>query len=428
MNLISFSICGVIYFSLCMLFPFDVSIGLLFVVFVSQVIVIRYSQLRYESPVIWYSTAVFIYHFSSLFLYYVGFYNFENIYSSSIIYGLIYYFSVIPLFFCRRFNVDNELYIRFDKYFDKKIIFIVYVVSFLMVILANVYFFKSGFSNKGDAILSGGTKFNFIYNWANIAALLFLIRYRDSKLFYYAMGYSFIICTFTSLNTGERNVILSYALSVIILLVLFEKISRRKSIVLFISIASCIPILQELKTVFSKDIVDVFSSSDALPFYVKLLQGEFRSASRNIDWLLSREHEYNITYGVNIIKDIVVGVSPINMGLTNSQTWFNTTFFPHVVETGQGYGFSIYGSFYIAFYWPGLIIFALLYSSIIVGIFNKARNNVFLFLLSILMITPLIYAQRGDLSVSLAFITKQTLLPLVLIYLTSRFSKGIMSK
>lgn len=427
MSFVFFSILGFLYFITCLFFSLDIIYILFFIVSLSQLIVVNRSKLKYESPILWYSTAVYFYHFSSLFLSTVGYYQFENALESSIIYGIIYYSSVTPLFFCRKSSIDNKILDRFDLFFDKKTIFITYLIFMVLTILCNVFFFKSGFSNKGEAILSGGTRFNFIYNWTSLFTLLFLIRYRDSKLFLYAMIFSFILFLFTSLNTGERNVILSYTLSVIILLVVFNKITREKSIVLFVLAGSCIPILQELKTVFAKDLGDIISHTDSIPFYVKLLQGEFRSASRNIDWLLSRESSYDISYGLNLIKDILVGFSPISTGILNSQTWFNNTFFSEVVDTGQGYGFSLYGSFYIAFYWPGLVILSIIYSCFIVIVYNNAKDNIFLFLLSILMITPLIYAQRGDLSVVLSFMIKQNLLPLIIVYLFSRLFRRAFS-
>ncbi|HGS4564178.1 TPA: hypothetical protein ACMDPA_002595 [Vibrio cholerae] len=425
MSYVTFSILGVLYFYTCSFFPYESFPILIIIISLSQFIVIKDSGFKYESPQLWYSSAVFIYHFSTLFLYVVGYYDYEKPRESILLYGIIYYSAVLPLFLCTKKNINNDLFSRFDLYFDRKALLIINYFFMALVILANFYFFNKGFENKGDAILSGGTKFNFIYNWASVANIVFLIRIRKGNLFYKHMVIGFLIFLFTALNTGERNVILSYTLCLIIILVVMNKLSQKKSLIYLFFAAISIPILQELKTIFSKDIKDIVIVSDSIPFYVKFLQGEFRSASRNLDWLLARDNSYEITYGTNILKDILIGFSPLRLEIYNSQTWYNQTFFPHIVDTGQGYGFSLYGSFYIALYAPGLIILSLLFSLAIVLIYNLSKYNLVFFLISILMITPLIYSQRGDLSVVLAFMVKQTLLPLFIFYILNRFMRRI---
>ncbi|MEZ9903895.1 O-antigen polysaccharide polymerase Wzy [Vibrio breoganii] len=415
------SICYFIYLS----FDQGMTIGAyIVIVILSQTIAIRSSSLNFDSPLLWYSSAVFIYHFSSLIISYFGFYSFNNQHDCIMIYGLIYYSGVFPLFFISYNRNFSSVFEEISNNFDKRVLIFSFIFFSILVVLINIYFLKSGVTGKADAILSGITKFNFVYNWFSLISIVTLVLFRDSRLFKYILLLSFLLCLLTSLNTGERNVILSFVLTLIIVNLAMGKIQKKQALLFVFIAAICIPILQELKAVFVKDSLDLNESFQRIPFIVKLLQGEFMSASRNLDWILSRSDSYEYFYGVNLIKDFLIGISPISTGLQNTQSWFNNTFFPEVVATGQGYGFSIYGSFYVSFGIFGLVLMSLCYSSIIVFVFNNRVKNYILFLLSILIITPTIYSQRGDISVLLSFIIKQNLIPLFLIYLPSLIMKG----
>ena len=418
-----FAIMGVIYFFILLLFNGEHEFILLFIVIISQLIIIYTSKLIFDSPLLWYTSAVFIYHFSSLIMFELGFYVYSNKNESLFLYGLIYYFSALPLFLFRKNNDYSFIWQGLDRKLDKRVLILFYFIFSFLTILLNIKFLMSGVTDKGDAILNGIIRYNFVYNWFTVISIVFLVSIRDSKKYIFYFILTLIVCLFTSLNTGERDVILNFILTFLVLNISLKKISKKKALIVIMITGLSIPILQGLKTIFIKDVTTVISG-DALPFVVRLLQGEFMSASRNLDWLLARNNQYDLFLGANLIKDILVGISPISLGIQNSQTWFNETFFPNIVATGQGYGFSLYGSFLISFGFLGLVFLTLLYSLFLVIFFNKRYKSPFLFLLSLFMITPAIYSQRGDLSVVLSYIIKQNILPLLMVYACSLYMRG----
>ncbi|TKF16494.1 O-antigen polysaccharide polymerase Wzy, partial [Vibrio kanaloae] len=394
------------------------------IVLLSQVLVVKSSEFHFDSPLLWYTSAVFIYHFSTVISSAYGFYTYENKFQSILIYGLIYYTAVTPLFFINYQKDYSLVWKRIDEALDKRVLTFFFFLFGSLVLLTNAYFFTSGVSGKGDAILKGVTKFNFIYNWFSVVAIVTLVSFRNSKYFKFIVVISTLLCLFTSLNTGERNVLLSFILTLIIISLTLGKLNKKNAVGCILLIILLIPILQELKAVFVKDNIDIYSNFEGTPFIIKLLQGEFTSASRNLDWIISRNDDYDYFYGVNIIKDLIIGLSPISTGFQNTQSWFNTTFFPQVVATGQGYGFSLYGSFYVSMGYFGLVSMSLIHSILIVIIFNNRAKSYILFMVSIFMITPAIYSQRGDISVLLSFVIKQNLIPLMLIYFPSMVMRG----
>lgn len=424
-SLFIFCFLGASYFLVILLGLDSVFNLLLIIASLSQLLCVRYSRLNFENPLLWYSSALFFYHFSSLYLASIGFYTYSSTLESLLFYGMIYYSSVAPLFLCKNKSLNEGLLSRFDEYFDAKIMKNIFYIFMVLTFFVNLQFMLSGYTSKGDAILANGGALYFIFNWSNVIALICMLRFRNERFLFTVIFLSFVFFLFTSLNTGERNVILNFLLNLIIVMVLVNKINKKKSIIYLFFAALSIPLLQQLKNVFIKETITV--DFNDVPIYVSFFRGEFLSASRNIDWLLKRQDQFEFTYGTNVINDVFIGLIPFNTGLTNSQTWYNNTFFSNIVETGQGYGFSLYASFYLAYGYVSLVILSLFFSTLLLAVYNKSKNNVFLFLLSILLISPLIYSQRGDLSVVFSYIIKQTLIPLTMFYIFSYLRRKVLN-
>lgn len=387
-----------------------IAITSVILVFIMQVIMILMNRGDIKSPLVWYLSAIIFYHYSGVLFYVTDFYVYDRLKPSLVVYGIIYFGSAIVLSLANIFYSDR-ITIDWKKYsFSGEMFYPVFVVLFLLSIISNMYFYLQGYGTKAESILSGATKFNFLYNWLCVFAICLMFGEKRKIKKYNIFVSCLLLSLLTALNTGERNVVLSFVLLSAYFFYYRANVSKAKIYSLLLLVVLSIPVLQGLKNVFSNSAgTDIVNTA---PIYIEIFQGEFLSASRNIDWYLNLSGNTSYTYGVNIIKDLIVGFSPINLGIENSQTWFNNEFFPHIVESGRGYGFSLYMSGYHAFGFLGLLLYVVGISGGLSYFYKKANENANIFVIYLLHIPFFIYSLRGDLSVLLSFSIKQTLLPL----------------
>ncbi|EJD0676811.1 O-antigen polymerase [Vibrio vulnificus] len=337
--------------------------------------------------------------FQLLFLYLNGFFFFT----------LILYKKKKEIVFVNK-SYDNEM---------KYISLIICILSWCLMAYYSIGFVLSGVQTKSQLVSLGFNSSISVYisKLGLLSYLLFLYvsRANHKKIPNYLIYIPILAALLYTLALGERSVLLSYVLIILIYHYSIKAVSGVKLSVLSFIVISFIPILNGLKNVFTKNEI-VFNEGG---FVTKLLSGEFISSSKNVMFLL-RDGFSDYFYGETLVWDFMRVFSLQGFGENmNAISWYNKTYHSAYVDLGMGYGFSFLGEGFINFGYFG----AVLWGGILGGISTVLYNGIFIkrymYITYIFIVPVLIYAQRGDFSSILSPIVKQVIIPVLIIHIVS---------
>lgn len=370
----------------------------------ATVILMLVNKLSPCHPSVWYLFFVNLYHLSICLLYYLGYrevYNLDGIViinSLSIIgFNLSYYF----------FVDDKENYINSSPInVSNSVLFIFFVIFLVLSLYTPVAFIASGAKGKSDFSNSFGS----LYSMLNIIAAMVIVKnYRLGKKIALAM---FLYLLMSTLLLGERNIILSFSIVLIVIGYAKFNLSTAKIVVISLIMILSIPIMGVYKNLFTRD---NFQKSEQ-SVLVSILNGEFRSAGYNIDEILS-DDKLELKYGSSFAQDVVRAILPgFVYKSENSVKWYNEKYHPHIVEQGRGYGFSMAAEGYVNFSWLGVIIWFFFMGIILRFLYFKSMKNDLFLVVYASMIPVSIYGLRGDWSTILSPMFKQVFCLLLLVY------------
>ena len=181
-----------------------------------------------------------------------------------------------------------------------------------------------------------------------------------------------------------------------------------------------IPILGRLKNMLVKtEVVEDIVRTDSL--FVDIFRGEFQSAGRNIDILLSSDSSWSLFYGQTFLWDFARTIVPAPlMYVQNASGWYMSTFHSAVSAQGRGYGFTLAGEGFINFGLPGVALVYIAVGAFVGVLYNLARRNGLAGVVYLVMVPIIIYSTRGDLSVIASPFLKQVIAPLFMLWIGTR--------
>ncbi|EGR0637788.1 oligosaccharide repeat unit polymerase, partial [Vibrio vulnificus] len=217
-------------------------------------------------------------------------------------------------------------------------------------------FVLSGVQTKSQLVSLGFNSSISVYisKLGLLSYLLFLYvsRANHKKIPNYLIYIPILAALLYTLALGERSVLLSYVLIILIYHYSIKAVSGVKLSVLSFIVISFIPILNGLKNVFTKNEI-VFNEGG---FVTKLLSGEFISSSKNVMFLL-RDGFSDYFYGETLVWDFMRVFSLQGFGENmNAISWYNKTYHSAYVDLGMGYGFSFLGEGFINFGYFGAVL------------------------------------------------------------------------
>ncbi|WP_414048202.1 O-antigen polymerase [Macrococcus equi] len=371
-------------------------------------------------PYIWFMPFYFLYYSSHIILI---LFDINQIYQSSIYIYKIVWFSLIIMTLIIGTNKINYSRLKIDKHkfiYDYNNLIITWLCSLIACTYLVFNTFRSGATNKREMALQNSASSYLIIFFSILiisSALIIIYRILKNNVFpwlFTIINLVFLLLVF--LVNGERNIILTY---IIVVLLIYEQFYKKINKLLLISIGFCIiisiPLMQNAKNFL---ITLEFNNTLSGNIIVDIIQSEFTSASLNLMKVV--DNQTNLFFGKTLIWDIGRIFTDIYQSPT---AWYNNLYFPKVVKTGGGRGFSILAEGYINFSIFGILLWAAILALIIKCIYsisNKSYECLFIYLLCIPII---IYILRADFAFLFSNFLKQILLPILLILLFNKIFK-----
>ncbi|WP_158232319.1 O-antigen polymerase [Sporosarcina sp. P1] len=308
----------------------------------------------------------------------------------------------------------------------KIIAFPLYIVSFALTAIYIFSVYSRGLTSKyaislDQSFLKNLTLFFpiFILCFILLLSYNFIVKKEMPKmLIAFTIGYTIIAL----LVLGERDLVLKVLLCILFLThILYKRISRRKLMIIGILGLYLVPFLGGFKNFAVKEAV---VAEERKSLVVDILTSEFSAASKNISELLNQPNLWEPFYGKTFLWDLQVvlgiGVSP--------GAWYNNTFFPELIARGGGNGFTIVGEGYINFGTFGVILVFSFLAMILKFVYLKSSGNIIWLTIYIASLPIFIYMIRGDLATLLTQVSKQIILPLIIIFILKHILENSLKK
>lgn len=375
-------------------------------------------KLNPTSPYSWFPFFVSLYNLSIFILDYVGVRSIST-HNELLLINLL---SLLGLFFSFLFIRDmKQASVIADSNISNFSLNLLISLNFILCAFVCASFIYSGAVVKSE--FSGSL--NSFFKFLNVLACIDLVKYaseRNGKIKRVQLLLFLPFILFSSLLLGERDILFSY-LIILIMVYSFFNGNRIKRVYLFsIILILMIPVLGEYKNLFTKT---NFNEIDYGNIFVLILNGEFRSAGFNIDYILNNFDE-SWRYGSSIIFDLLRSIVPgFIYEFNNSVGWYNKTYHPNIVADGRGYGFSLSAEGYINFGYVGVFLWYVIVGSMIAFVYNNANKNTISLSAYFVSIPMFIYSIRGDLSTLLSPLFKAILIPIFIFIFIDMFIKRL---
>lgn len=375
-------------------------------------------------PYVWYSVFFGIYSCAYPILYYMNVYNKYGYSKISIFYSwlslvvinLIIPIKKIKLKKINHLEYKNKIIENFNNCIQ------VFVFS-VMIFIIN----SSKYTHKNMIYSDNNIFFKLVFPLTYFIILLYAYNLTKKLslnlkgVFLAVLKTAFVVGT-VSITTGERDYLFSYLLITILLLFRYKKIK----IIHLVLITPLGIILLPLTSSFKYFILTgkIFKASISNNIFVKFLDGEFISAGRNLQILVSNNC-YNFFKEKMLVNDFVRVFYSTG---TSHQIWFNQTFFPLSKHTK--YGFTLTGEGYVNGGILGVIFVFILVGLIIRYLYLNSNKNFYNMALYLYMIPLFIYSARADLANIISPLLKYGLLGIIVIWILEYISskKGVKDK
>lgn len=379
-------------------------------------------------PIVWYIPFVILYSFSAVIVHHGGYYRLENIHEVSII-GFLSVTSGILFISAADWLIEGRAEstqgggVSADRLSLEASFYGVLVLSLFYM----GYVYASGVSSKPELLRSDIIYLGVIYGVLNTFSLLKVVLSvrRGGQVPVFTVIIT--IATFLSavLILGQRDFIFRYIIGVVLILYGFNIFRKWVVYVLGFLMVMAIPLMSMVKSyALSGRLLDLEEN-----LVISILSGEFRSAGRNMDTLLSRASEWEYQYGETIITDILRGIVPAPIyRFENPTNWFRNELHPELASKGMGPGFSLAGEGFINFGYIGVVVWFLVVSVIVVYLYKYRKSSLPLYITYISSIPIFIYSLRADLANILSPLLKHVVVPLFMLWGLSSIVKTICSR
>lgn len=345
-------------------------------------------------PYVWYGGALTVYSIGYPVLYMLGAdvsrgYTSEPLRMSWI--ALVVIIVMIPSYSIKR-DIDKTKKNAVPKNLID--ISVLYIVGCIFLIA------KSGMANKTE-IYAQNNKFYMI-----AFSLVYLL------LVFYVYGFSVHKCNKEKINviliieigiatiglslfSGERDIMLNFALVTVLLLYYWKIINIKQLIVMGMLGVLIFPLTSVYKYYFLSGAKGSnFSFGlDLKSIAVNFFHGEFESASRNLQLLVNHE---SITKGIMGGKTYLSACTRIfGYAPWSCISWFMTSFFE---PTRAGQGFTVIGEGYINFGYMGIIFEFIIIGAMLSYMYKRHNRSITWLTIYISSFPIFIYAVRADLA------------------------------
>ncbi|WP_369048784.1 O-antigen polymerase [Tenacibaculum sp. UWU-22] len=289
----------------------------------------------------------------------------------------------------------------------------------VLIIILSLYvlrFIVSGVASKAELAISGSfSGFGIISKFfVFIFSLYILNYYYDYRSFpRMKLIMSLTITVLISLIIGERDVLLTIVLILMLIFYFIKKPSKIRVIVYLGVAIFLIPITSQLKAIFTRN-----TKPNSENVFIRIFSGEFLSSGRNYETILKYSNAWDYFYGESLLNDIKRSiVPPFIYEFKNSVHWFNSNFFTNGFNLGYGIGFSYLAEGYINFGYFGIILWYFFLMIVVTYLYNSSYKSILGLAIYLLMLPNLIYLQRGDFSYLVSPLFKQVLFFYILLTL-----------
>lgn len=371
-------------------------------------------------PYMWFVPFYFLYYSSHIIL---VLFNVERAYESTILVYKIVWFCLIIIALIIGTKRVEYTKTKLDKkrfIYDINNLFIVWGVSLLSCSYLIINTFRSGATNKREMALQDSNLSYLIIFFSLLiltSALIIINKINSKNKFPWLFSlFNLVFLIIVFLINGERNLVLTYiVVAVLIYDKLYRRINKLLLVVFGISVVLSIPLMQNAKNfLVTLELNNTLSGNIILD----IIRSEFSSASLNL-MIIINNHE-NLFYGKTLIWDI----GRIFTNFYQSPTaWYNNLYFPKVVKTGGGRGFSILAEGFINFGYAGSFIWSILLALLIKYTYKLSNKSYEMLFCYILGIPIFIYILRADFAFLFSNFLKQIILPILFIYLFNKIFK-----
>lgn len=147
---------------------------------------------------------------------------------------------------------------------------------------------------------------------------------------------------------------------------------------------------------------------------ISIFDGEFISAGKNLDTILSNKVNWDYFYGQTFLWDIPRSIIPARFYYyQNSVGWFADQFHAARLRVGQGVGFSLAAEGFINFGYVGVILIFFVFAGLLSFLYNRSHRSFNSFIIYVLVAGFFIFTIRADLSNLFSPLFKQIFLPLL---------------
>ncbi|MDV2684407.1 O-antigen polymerase [Alkalihalophilus lindianensis] len=371
-------------------------------------------------PLTWFPPLFFMYSVSMPMLILVGEFPFNSIYEYTLFVQWVALLTFI-IFVGR----NSDLKKTYDLTILRNIKYILIPIFSVSLILSSVYLiyiYTRGLTSK-YAIALDQSIYSSFHGFFSILVFSYLILFtykliKDQKFpkifFIFTITFALLIL----IIAGERDILLRMILGTIFIVHFFHRRIKKKLILTMGIIGVfAISILSNMKNLAFGERESVRNES----LIVDIFGGEFRSASRNLYTLISGSDSWTYFNGETLIWDLKIAAF---INSTSPGAWFNQNFYPELVASGGGNGFSLVAEGYLNFGILGVILWFAILGLILKYLYKKAHTGLIWALIYIILIPIVIYANRGDFATILTYFSKHIALPLILVF----FIKHILEK
>lgn len=366
-------------------------------------------------PAVWFLPFLFLYHFSIFFLSLIGARNLispeETLWAS----WLALYIGGVVFSCFSPVKVTNSISFLHLSYYS---ILLLYVFFAFLVVAINYIFHVYGLESKAEVRGSGLNKFYPVITWFLFFSCCMVFLWHSGyvkHIFGWLSLLSFVIFFATAINLGERNFFFAFLVFFFMSAFSMGKIGKKKLLLISLVLLALIPILGGFKNAFSGG---GSWSGGFSKLLFDLINGEFRSAGYNLDYVIGYKAEWDLFYGKTFFVDFVKSIVPNSIfSLEGAIGWYNKKFHPDVFYAGRGYGFSILAEGYINFGLWGVALVSVVLTLGISIFYKAARNNGVVLFCYVFCIPIFIYSIRADASNIISPIIKSLLIPGVVLWL-----------
>jgi oligosaccharide repeat unit polymerase len=401
--------------------PLDLQIIILLAFVIATLIPFRFDAFH---PYVILAPFVFAYHMPVLILDALGLRDASG--SDQIIILTLLFLVVMYVYFSMASKPNDSrvnFMMRINSFkIPKLIIKLMYWGGVFIVSGSIILFAISGISTKSEASASNAFDFGYFHKFYIYTYLLLLvhvlIKDENPRLLLFS---GLVLTILISIILGERDIFLSLVIGSILVLHKLNKLKKQQVYFLGALIVILIPVLGVVKNILSKDVAESFVDFN---FMTSLLYGEFLSAGRNLETILTPSGQWGMFYGETFVWDVLRALVPsFIFPIQNPVSWFNTTFHSDIVMEGRGYGFSLIAEGYINFGVAGVILWSYLFSYTINFFYLRSMRNIYWLVAYVFLIPIFIYVLRADFSNLISPIIKQLLIFTALFLTMSRLSR-----